>query len=295
MLHFQCTSIPLAALLRRFGLPHFLVQAWIVEMAAYVKSLDPNHLLSIGSEGFYGPSSPLRQKFNAESYMTTQGTDFIRNHQVPGIDLATIHVYASSRYGAVHRFELLHLSLCHEAPVQCCHYAVHLSFSRRKVHWHLQVLTRNVLPVTANEKERLYPCVHPSTGRYSVSSWSDKLQYYQDYIQAHINDCNSVLKMPLLVEEFGPEGSSSPFGTIDKRDQVYNTTYSLMLASAKNQGAGAGKTLCTAFLVLCSAQFCTLHAGGYIGDVKHTSTSQQVCFVPTSKSVRKGKQASSGI
>ena len=29
------------------------MQSWIAEMAAYVKGLDPNHLLSIGSEGFY--------------------------------------------------------------------------------------------------------------------------------------------------------------------------------------------------------------------------------------------------
>ncbi len=32
------------------------LQTWIAEMAAYVKGLDPNHLLSIGSEGFYSPS-----------------------------------------------------------------------------------------------------------------------------------------------------------------------------------------------------------------------------------------------
>lgn len=29
------------------------LQAWITEMAQHVKSLDPNHLLSIGAEGFY--------------------------------------------------------------------------------------------------------------------------------------------------------------------------------------------------------------------------------------------------
>ncbi|EEE63239.1 hypothetical protein OsJ_18049 [Oryza sativa Japonica Group] len=34
------------------------LQAWIAEMAFHVKSVDPAHLLGVGAEGFYGPSSP---------------------------------------------------------------------------------------------------------------------------------------------------------------------------------------------------------------------------------------------
>ena len=35
------------------------LHAWVVQMAAFVKSIDPIHLLTIGSEGFFGPSTPL--------------------------------------------------------------------------------------------------------------------------------------------------------------------------------------------------------------------------------------------
>lgn len=34
------------------------MQKWIEEMSAYVKSIDKNHLVTIGIEGFYGPKSP---------------------------------------------------------------------------------------------------------------------------------------------------------------------------------------------------------------------------------------------
>lgn len=66
------------------------LQAWITEMASHLKSIDGNHLLEIGLEGFYGQSSPERQQFNANFQV---GTDFIANNQIRGIDFATVHSY----------------------------------------------------------------------------------------------------------------------------------------------------------------------------------------------------------
>ncbi|XP_073004216.1 putative mannan endo-1,4-beta-mannosidase 9 [Typha latifolia] len=66
------------------------LQAWIKEMAAHVKSIDNNHMLEIGLEGFYGESMPDRKQFNPGYEV---GTDFIANNQIPGIDFATIHAY----------------------------------------------------------------------------------------------------------------------------------------------------------------------------------------------------------
>lgn len=56
-------------------------------MASYLKSIDGNHLLEAGLEGFYGQSKlQSNPNFNV-------GTDFIANNQIPGIDFATVHSY----------------------------------------------------------------------------------------------------------------------------------------------------------------------------------------------------------
>ncbi|ONK82095.1 uncharacterized protein A4U43_C01F36060 [Asparagus officinalis] len=66
------------------------IQSWITEMAAHVKSIDGNHLLEAGLEGFYGPSSAQMNRVNPGFQV---GTDFISNNQIPGIDFATLHSY----------------------------------------------------------------------------------------------------------------------------------------------------------------------------------------------------------
>ncbi|XP_047322021.1 mannan endo-1,4-beta-mannosidase 6 [Impatiens glandulifera] len=73
------------------------LQAWIEEMAVYVKSIDPKHLVEIGVEGFYGLTNPNRaDQVNPNAYAKQVGTDFIRNHQVLGIDFASVHIYSDS-------------------------------------------------------------------------------------------------------------------------------------------------------------------------------------------------------
>lgn len=66
------------------------IQAWIMEMASFVKAIDRNHLLEAGLEGFYGHSSPQRMRLNPGFNI---GTDFIANNRIPGIDFATLHSY----------------------------------------------------------------------------------------------------------------------------------------------------------------------------------------------------------
>ncbi|GAB2282760.1 Mannan endo-1,4-beta-mannosidase 7 [Dionaea muscipula] len=66
------------------------IQDWITEMAAYVKSIDSNHLLEAGLEGFYGGAHPQRMSLNLGYNV---GTDFITNNQIPWIDFVTVHSY----------------------------------------------------------------------------------------------------------------------------------------------------------------------------------------------------------
>lgn len=65
-------------------------------MAFHVKSIDPVHLLEIGTEGFYGPSTPERLQNNPNTFAAQVGTDFIRNHRALGIDFASAHIYPDS-------------------------------------------------------------------------------------------------------------------------------------------------------------------------------------------------------
>ena len=100
-----------------YTLVHF--QKWIQEMAFHVKSIDPKHLLGTGVEGFYGLSTPDRLQFNPNTFAGQVGTDFIRNHQVLGVDYASAHMYPDTwlvsqiptEKKILHDFPLLHGSL----------------------------------------------------------------------------------------------------------------------------------------------------------------------------------------
>ncbi|KAF8409248.1 hypothetical protein HHK36_005322 [Tetracentron sinense] len=69
------------------------LQDWIEEMSSFVKSIDKNHLLTVGLEGFYGPRSPGKLSVNPEEWASVLGTDFIRNSKISTIDFASVHIY----------------------------------------------------------------------------------------------------------------------------------------------------------------------------------------------------------
>lgn len=82
------------------------LQDWIEEMAGYVKSIDRKHLLTIGVEGFYGPTSPQEKlSVNPGEWYGTVGSDFIRNSKISTIDFASAHVYPDQWYLSTHYYK----------------------------------------------------------------------------------------------------------------------------------------------------------------------------------------------
>ena len=69
-----------------------IFQTWVEVAAGAFKSVDSNHLLTIGSEGFFGASTPELLASNPYDGASA-GTDFSRNNQAPGIDFAVAHAY----------------------------------------------------------------------------------------------------------------------------------------------------------------------------------------------------------
>ncbi|CAN0879533.1 Mannan endo-1,4-beta-mannosidase 6 [Linum grandiflorum] len=150
------------------------LQSWIQEMAVYVKSMDPKHLVEIGLEGFYGPSTPDRAQFNPNTYATQVGTDFIRNHQVLGVDFASVHMYADS--------------------------------------WISQTIS------------------------------AAHVQFTKSWMQAHIDDAERYLGMPVVFTEFGVSAKDQGYNSTF-RDGLYKTVYQTLLNSTRKGGSGAGSLM----------------------------------------------------
>jgi len=73
-----------------------LLQSWVSEMAAFVKGIDQNHLLTIGEEGFY-PLWMIPQAGSNpsgwESWAAHEGQNFLYDHSDQNIDYTAIHLW----------------------------------------------------------------------------------------------------------------------------------------------------------------------------------------------------------
>ncbi|KAJ7138469.1 CEL4a mannanase [Mycena crocata] len=67
------------------------ITTWATTMSAFIKSLDSNHLVAIGDEGFF--NQPGNPDF---VYQGTLGIDFAANIKISSIDFGTFHMYPQS-------------------------------------------------------------------------------------------------------------------------------------------------------------------------------------------------------
>lgn len=67
--------------------------AWMTEMSAFIKGIDPNHLVSDGGEGFDDDASLYLGLSNRYPVAGREGCSFHRMVQIPDIDLASYHLY----------------------------------------------------------------------------------------------------------------------------------------------------------------------------------------------------------
>lgn len=66
------------------------ITSWADEMSSYIKSIDPNHLVSMGNIGF------LNRNKNYH-YITNEGDDFEETIALPNIDFGTFHIYMDEK------------------------------------------------------------------------------------------------------------------------------------------------------------------------------------------------------
>ncbi|KAF5365392.1 hypothetical protein D9757_011670 [Collybiopsis confluens] len=70
------------------------ISAWAAEMSAFIKSIDSNHLVAIGDEGFINdPGNPIFV-YNGQS--PSLGIDFAANLNISTLDFGTFHLYPDS-------------------------------------------------------------------------------------------------------------------------------------------------------------------------------------------------------
>ncbi|KAL8799872.1 MAG: hypothetical protein Q9182_005579 [Xanthomendoza sp. 2 TL-2023] len=77
------------------GCPPSVITTWARDISAYIKSLDPAHLVALGDEGWLTASSATTVADYEHSYAYTgyEGVDFQANLAIPTLDYGTLHLY----------------------------------------------------------------------------------------------------------------------------------------------------------------------------------------------------------
>lgn len=69
------------------------INAWASKISAYIKSIDPNHLVGLGDEGWFQEANPPTYP-----YAPGVGIDFVKNLAITTLDFGTVHSYPEVRH-----------------------------------------------------------------------------------------------------------------------------------------------------------------------------------------------------
>lgn len=75
--------------------------------------------------------------------------------------------------------------------------------------------------------------------RLSSSNDQDQLSFLNNWLNAHVQDAQYILRKPILLAEFGKSRKDPGYSTY-QRDVMFNAVYDKIYSSAKRGGAVAG-------------------------------------------------------
>jgi mannan endo-1,4-beta-mannosidase len=72
-----------------------VITNWAANVSAYIKQLDPNHMVTLGDEGWFGPADGYTDGDpSSVAYLANyNGVDFVANLQIQTLDYGVFHLY----------------------------------------------------------------------------------------------------------------------------------------------------------------------------------------------------------
>lgn len=83
-----------------------IIADWYAEMADYVRSIDPNHMITTGEEGLYGCcKNPGNPGVQWSEWAAEVGQDFVKDHESENITFATMHFWPDNWQAVSEQFQ----------------------------------------------------------------------------------------------------------------------------------------------------------------------------------------------
>jgi mannan endo-1,4-beta-mannosidase len=79
---------------RCHGCDTSVIYNWATEISEYIKSLDPNRLVTLGDEGWLAPADGIGD--GSYAYSGAEGVDFVANLKIKTLDYGVLHLYPNS-------------------------------------------------------------------------------------------------------------------------------------------------------------------------------------------------------